>query len=101
VRARAATSDGPGITLRLQPQLQEGVRIEVADRGIGIPEADVGKIFDPFFTRRPGGSGLGLAIARNVIEALGGTIAAISTPGEGTVITIDLPNRAIHSERLP
>ena len=78
-----------------------GWRLEVRDRGIGIDPADLPGIFEPFFTRRPGGSGLGLAIARNIVEALGGTIAAASEPHRGTVITIELPDRTLPTEGRP
>jgi signal transduction histidine kinase len=67
--------------------------IRVADVGIGIAGDDLPRIFDPFFTARRGGSGLGLAISKNVIEGLGGTIAATSRLGDGTTVTITLPAR--------
>ena len=55
-------------------------------------------IFDPFYTTRGSGSGLGLPIARNIIEALGGSINAASRLGDGTTITIDLPGRTLQAE---
>jgi signal transduction histidine kinase len=98
VRARRDPVRGAGITLGATARAHGGWRIIVADRGIGIATADLPGIFDPFFTRRPGGSGLGLAISRNIVEALGGTITAESQPGEGTTITIDLPDRTLSVE---
>ncbi|MCC7043447.1 MAG: hypothetical protein IT183_06275 [Acidobacteria bacterium] len=98
VRARRDPVEGAGITLRAAARPHGGWRIMVADRGIGIATVDLPGIFDPFFTRRPGGSGLGLAISRNIVEALGGTISAESQPGEGTTITIDLPDRTLSAE---
>jgi two-component system, NtrC family, sensor histidine kinase HydH len=67
------------------------VRIEVADRGPGIPPDVLPRVFDPYFSTRREGTGLGLAIARNVIDGLDGTIALTSEPGAGTCVVIDLP----------
>jgi signal transduction histidine kinase len=65
--------------------------IVIADRGAGIAPADLGHIFDPYFTTKRGGTGLGLPIAKNIVEGLGGTIGVSSTPNRGTEICIDLP----------
>ncbi|PLL11028.1 hybrid sensor histidine kinase/response regulator [Tabrizicola sp. TH137] len=73
------------------------VEIRVIDTGIGIPEADLGRIFDPFVTldasygREAGGTGLGLAIARRLAQAMGGDIGAESEPGEGSLFWLRLP----------
>jgi len=73
----------------------EGVRIVVSDTGVGIAPEMLPQIFEPWVTTKPAGSGtgLGLSIARDVITRAGGTIAVSSTPGTGTVFTIDLPAR--------
>ena len=70
--------------------------ISVADRGIGIPEADRAKLFEPF--RRVGlsaesipGVGLGLFVVRRIVEAHGGSIDFESTPGEGSDFHVRLP----------
>jgi signal transduction histidine kinase len=69
-------------------------RIEVIDRGIGIPVSKLEEIFAPFGqashgdTRRYEGSGLGLTIARGLCEAMGLTLSVASTEGEGAVFTI-------------
>lgn len=65
--------------------------VEVTDTGAGIPEADQPRVFDAFFSTRPGGSGLGLPTTRRVVEAHGGTITLHSAPGKGSRFTIRLP----------
>ncbi len=66
------------------------VRLEVADRGPGIPPADLARIFDPFFTtKEPGqGAGLGLAICHRIMESFGGDISADNAPQGGAVMTL-------------
>ena len=65
--------------------------VVVTDTGVGIDRGDLPRVFDPYFTTKRGGTGLGLAITRNIIEGLGGSIAASSEPGRGTEIRIALP----------
>jgi len=75
----------------------ESVTIEVIDRGIGIAEEDLPRVFRPFFrtdksrTRATGGLGLGLALAKRIVEAHGGTIALESRPNQGTRARVNLP----------
>jgi len=67
------------------------VSITVGDTGQGIPQGDIQKIFDPFFTSRQEGTGLGLAVVYRIVENHGGTIHVESAEGKGTVFRIDLP----------
>jgi len=67
--------------------------VEVSDSGIGVPQAQVGHLFDPFTqadsstTRIYGGTGLGLAISREIVEAMGGTIDYAPNPDHGSIFT--------------
>ncbi len=70
---------------------EDAVMITVSDTGAGIDRADLPRVFDPYFTTRRGGTGLGLPITKNIVEGLGGSIAATSEPGRGTDIRIVLP----------
>jgi two-component system sensor histidine kinase KdpD len=71
------------------------LRVRVADRGIGIPPADLERVFDKFYrVQRPGsvaGSGLGLSICKGIMETHAGRIWAESRQGGGTVVTLALP----------
>jgi signal transduction histidine kinase len=68
-----------------------GVAFTVTDAGAGIREPDLEKIFEPYYTTKPGGTGLGLAIARRIAEEHGGALEAASRPGEGATFTLRLP----------
>ncbi len=70
---------------------RDAVEITVSDSGKGIAPADLGRIWDPYVTQKPGGTGLGLAIARQAVLAHDGTVEATSTLGEGTQIRFLLP----------
>lgn len=76
-------------------RINESIQITIADNGIGIPEADMDKIFVPFFTTKPQGqgkTGLGLSIAYDIIEnEHNGRIAVESKEGKGTTVLILLP----------
>ena len=74
-----------------------GVQCTIADDGPGIAKANVEKIFDPFFTtKEPGqGTGLGLSVSHDIIVTKHkGQLQVESTPGKGTIFTIDLPYQA-------
>ena len=72
-------------------------RIRVRDSGPGIPPAEQGRVFDPFYrvetsrSRESGGTGLGLTIARNIAEQHGGSIALANHPDGGLEVTLNLP----------
>lgn len=70
-----------------------GVEVSVADDGIGIPEANLKRIFELFFTTKPPGQGTGqgLAISHAIIRRHGGTITVESRPGKGAVFRVVLP----------
>jgi K+-sensing histidine kinase KdpD len=88
---RHGGSHGPiEISVRTSPS---SVRVEVADRGPGIPPGEQERIFDRFYqsSRRAGGVGLGLAIARGMIQAQGGQMWAGARPGGGAMFVFTLP----------
>jgi two-component system sensor histidine kinase BaeS len=72
------------------------VVVSVTDTGVGIPAADVPRIFGAFYRGQAGesgvaGAGIGLALTRRIVEAHGGSITATSDPGRGSVFVITLP----------
>ena len=70
----------------------ERVELSIADTGVGIPEALLPRLFEPFFTHgKPRGLGLGMSIARKIVEEHGGDIHLESRPGQGTRITVGIP----------
>jgi two-component system sensor histidine kinase KdpD len=77
----------------------EQVIIEIRDRGIGIPEQDLARVFDKFYrVERPdsvAGTGLGLSISKGIVEAHGGQIRAKAHAGGGTIITLCFPASAL------
>lgn len=72
------------------------VTLFLRDTGEGIQEKYLGKIFQPFFSTRPGGTGLGLAITRKLVETMGGKIEVHSQYMKGTTFTITLQARSMH-----
>jgi signal transduction histidine kinase len=68
--------------------------ISVSDNGSGIPQAALGKIFQPFFTTKPSGQGTGLGLSMSyeiVTKGHGGELKVENKPGEGATFTIVLP----------
>jgi two-component system OmpR family sensor kinase len=84
------------IALRLSRR-EQAVCFEVEDRGLGVPEEDLPRLFTAFFrgersrSRGTGGVGLGLTLAKRIVEAHGGTIAVESERGTGTLVRVVLP----------
>lgn len=71
----------------LQPA-RHAVQISIADTGRGISPQDISRVFDPFFTRKPGGSGLGLTITRRLLEANEAEIEIRANQPKGVVVAI-------------
>jgi signal transduction histidine kinase len=69
------------------------LRIEVADTGRGVSEADRERLFQPFYTTKAAGMGMGLAISRSIVEAHGGDLTLASPPGAGAVFHVTIPAR--------
>jgi two-component system phosphate regulon sensor histidine kinase PhoR len=76
---------------------EDGVRIEVSDTGIGIPDSDRARIFERFYrvdkarSRDLGGTGLGLSIVKHLVQAQGGDVRVAARAGPGTIFRVHLP----------
>jgi signal transduction histidine kinase len=85
-----ATSKGGSLSLHTW-EGADGVWVSVADTGGGIPQEQLNRIFEPFYTTKKKGSGLGLLIVQRIIRSHGGRIELESQVGRGTVFRIWLP----------
>jgi signal transduction histidine kinase len=65
--------------------------IKIQDNGSGIPEKDLIKVFDPFFSTKKGGTGLGLSTCQNIVASHGGLIEVESAWRKGSVFSVSLP----------
>jgi len=76
---------------RLSGQVVNVVLIEVEDSGVGITPEVQRRLFDPFFSTKPGGTGLGLSIAARIVDRHGGAMDFRTQPGSGTTVMVMLP----------
>ncbi len=97
----------PGSSVRLGAAMDdEGIQIDVEDRGMGIPEEELPRIFERFYrvdrSRSPAvpGTGLGLSIVRHVMTLLSGRVTVRSALGKGTTVSLHLPSRRLPSSSL-
>jgi two-component system, OmpR family, sensor histidine kinase KdpD len=92
--ALAHSPDGRPPVLRARPD-SGSVLLEVCDHGQGVPDSFKQRMFEPFerLGDRPSGTGvgLGLAVAKGFLEAMGGSIVAVDTPGGGLTVQVTLP----------
>jgi signal transduction histidine kinase len=96
------TPKGGTVTVEAGWTAEGEVFVAVADTGIGIPAADLERVFEPFtqldgsLSRRYAGAGLGLFMARAIVSAHGGRLTLVSEPGRGTTARITMPaNRSV------
>jgi len=92
--ARDAMPDGGEVAIRTcRNQADDGIILEIADNGQGIPEEALPNIFNPFFTTKAvgQGTGLGLFIVHGIVQSLGGEISVTSQVDKGTTFTVSLP----------
>ncbi|MEN6351025.1 MAG: ATP-binding protein [Syntrophomonas sp.] len=87
---------GEDIKVKIEEN-EKTVKVTVADRGEGIPEKEVPRIFERFYrvdkarSKKTGGTGLGLAIVKHLVENHGGTVGVETTPGQGSTFHFTLP----------
>jgi len=79
------------LVIKSQRAEHEQIHVSVSDTGPGFPPDLAEQIFDPFFTTKPHGTGMGLRISRSIIESHGGRLWAVSSPGRGATLHLNLP----------
>ena len=79
---------------------KEWVELTVQDSGVGIKNAELSRLFEPFYTTKTAGTGLGLAIAYRIVQDHKGTIHVSSTPDLGTTVLIKLPAASVALDAL-
>jgi len=90
VNAAEASAEGSEIAVRVE-RTRRKARVEVEDRGTGVPPDKVARIFEPFFTTKESGAGLGLAICRRLVTDAGGDVGYRPASPRGSVFTVELP----------
>ncbi|TYO97323.1 ATP-binding protein [Desulfallas thermosapovorans] len=90
LNATQAMPDGGTLTIKTYHD-DKWVYTEFTDTGPGIEQADLGRIFDPFYTTKESGAGLGLSISHQIVRMHGGHITVDSHIKEGTTFTVQLP----------
>ena len=88
---RGVAAGGRALQVRAERHAAQGVRVTVADTGVGLPAASLAQLFNAFYTTKPAGMGLGLAISRRIIEAHGGQLWAEPHVGPGATFHFTLP----------
>lgn len=98
----ATQATPPGGMIRAAAGLHRGsVSVRIEDSGCGIPEDNLGRIFEPYFSTKEGGSGLGLVIVERIVGEHKGEILVSSHPGKGTAITVRIPVPPKYGKLLP
>jgi PAS domain S-box-containing protein len=100
------TPEGGHVSVRIQPEGSDRMRVEVEDTGIGVRREDLHRLFVEFqqldtgTAKKYAGTGLGLAVTKRIVEAQGGEVKVESTVGKGSTFTAVLPRVARTSEEV-
>jgi signal transduction histidine kinase len=91
IEAMTTVEDRPReLTIRTQSSEVDQVRVSVQDSGIGLDRQSLERIFQAFYTTKPGGMGIGLSISRSIVENHGGQLWAVPNDGPGTTFQFTL-----------
>jgi signal transduction histidine kinase len=91
LNAIEAVDDNGVISINVIGTGPQNILIRIVDNGSGIAEENLERVFEAYFSKRPGGTGLGLALARRIVEEHSGTITAGNNPGGGAQFDVVLP----------
>ena len=90
MRNAAEAAPGSDIDIRIE-QAGESARLTITDQGPGIPDENLSRVFEPFFSTKDTGTGLGLPTVHRIIEEHGGAIELVKNPAGGTSAIVSLP----------
>ena len=88
---KGVSEDSRELLIRTGQAEPDGVLVAVQDAGPVLAQANLERVFEAFYTTKPGGLGMGLSICRSIIEAHGGRIWASRTAGPGATVHFTLP----------
>jgi len=97
ILSNAVKFTGPGGSVEIKIELNDGLELTVTDSGVGIKSEDIARIMTPFgqvdsvYARHHEGTGLGLTLTKALIERHGGKLGLISVPGVGTTVQLSFP----------
>ncbi len=94
VNGADAMSDVAGRPRQMRVSTRHGKRyvvVSVRDSGVGLDSADSARVFEPFYTTKPGGSGMGLAISRSIVQSHGGVLWSVANSDVGSTFRFKLP----------
>jgi signal transduction histidine kinase len=100
INAAHASQNGSSIHLVVRNFLDD-VQITIQDEGEGMTHDTLHRAFEPFFTTKAKGTGLGLSICRRIVEVHGGRIKVNSQLGNGTSVSITIPQNAATKTKEP
>ena len=89
--AMAVVIDRPRMLTILSRNGADSVFVEVRDSGTGLASGEAARVFDPFFSTKPGGLGIGLSVTRSIVEQHGGKISPRANDGPGVTMQVSLP----------
>jgi signal transduction histidine kinase len=95
------TSDNTEVAILLCRTARETISVEVRDCGLGVPDAALEHLFEPFYrvdearARETGGTGIGLAICQRIVDLHGGTVAARRNRPSGLVVAMEFPSASL------
>lgn len=91
LNAIEASQSGSAVNVQLSRNGSGKAHLVISDEGTGLPQADIEKVFEPFYTTKSTGTGLGLAIVRSIVEELNGRIRIENVPTGGASVEVELP----------
>ncbi len=91
INALQAVDEGGHVSLSAERCGESSLRFRVQDDGHGIPQQDLERVLEYYYTTKDTGSGLGLSIAQGIVQQHGGLLLLQSEPGNGTTVDLELP----------